>query len=52
MLYMEARNKWRMIAGVLGPASLNVFVNDLEEGMDVVSSTLQVSPNLERSQNT
>lgn len=45
LLYMEAHNKWRMTAGILGPASPNVFINDLEEAMDVVSSTLQTTSN-------
>lgn len=49
---MEAHNKWRMKARVLGPASLNVFINDLEETIDIVSYTLQMTPNWGKSQDT
>jgi len=49
---LEACNKQRTTAGVVGPASLNVFIDDLEKVMDVVSFTLQMTPNWGKSQYT
>lgn len=36
--------KWRMRAEVLESALLNIFINSLEEAMDVVSATSQMTP--------